>query len=94
MGPEDTHTHEEYKAMTRKVQEADELANKRVAAAMAQVDFCVELHASPSCSAGLPNGCVSVCIQNISHISSLFETVSMSFCAYLVSYINCLADAG
>jgi hypothetical protein len=66
VGPEDTHTHEEYKAMTRKVQEADELANKRVAAAMAQVDFCVELHASPSCSAGLPNGCVSVCIQNIS----------------------------
>jgi len=38
VGPEDTHTHEEYKAMTRKVQETDELANKRVAAAMAQAD--------------------------------------------------------
>jgi hypothetical protein len=81
VGPEDTHTHEEYKAMTRKVQETDELANKRVAAAMAQVDFCVELHASLLLCWSPQWMCLCLHTEHFSHISSLFEMVSMSFCA-------------
>jgi hypothetical protein len=47
-GQEVTHSHEEYEVLTRKMHEAEELANKRVAAAIAQVGFeseILELHA-------------------------------------------------
>jgi hypothetical protein len=37
-GQEVTHSHEEYEVLTRKMHEAEELANKRVAAAIAQAD--------------------------------------------------------
>jgi CTP-dependent riboflavin kinase len=47
-GQEVTHSHEDYEVLTRKMHEAEELANKRVAAAIAQVGFeseILELHA-------------------------------------------------
>ncbi len=46
-GQEVTHSHEEYEVLTRKMHEAEQLANKRVAAAIAQVGFEKFLNSMP-----------------------------------------------
>jgi hypothetical protein len=68
-GQEVTHSHEEYEVLTRKMHEAEELANKRVAAAIAQVGFESEILELHTFCPGLLVFCITaVPLHPFSHI--------------------------